>query len=81
MIPLLTIPIVMILFHARYSHQWPLLVALGWYVLAKVSEANDRVMFVFSQGLVSGHTIKHLLAALGCFTILWMLQRRKPLPA
>ena len=77
LIPLLTIPVVMLLYRARYSHQWLLLVALGWYALAKVSESNDGEVFGLSQGLISGHTVKHLLSALGCLTILVMLQSRK----
>jgi len=77
LIPLVTIAVVMVLYRARYSHQWLLLVALGWYGLAKVSEANDGEIFVLSQGLISGHTVKHLLSALGCLSIVSMLQRRK----
>lgn len=77
LIPLLTIAVVMVLYRARYSHQWLLLVALGGYALAKVSEANDGEIFVLSQGFISGHTVKHLLSALGCLPILLMLQRRK----
>jgi len=77
LIPLLTIPFVMILYRAGYSHQWLLLLALGWYALAKISEVADGEIFRLSQGIVSGHTIKHLLSALGCLSIFLMLQRRK----
>lgn len=77
LVPLLTIPAVMILFRSGYSHQWLLLVALGWYVLAKVTELYDLVIFRNTQELVSGHSIKHLLAAAGGYSILLMLQRRK----
>jgi len=80
-IPLLTALVIMSLFRPAYSHQWLLLAALGWYALAKVLEAYDRAVFVLDRGLVSGHTIKHLLAALSCLTILRMLQRRRPLRA
>jgi hypothetical protein len=38
-------------------------------------------VFLFTGGLVSGHSLKHLLAAMGCLAILWMLMRRKPLDA
>lgn len=79
LIPLLTIPAVMILFRSGYSHQWLLLVALGWYVLAKVTESYDLAIFRNTQELLSGHSIKHLLAAGGCYSILLMLQRRKAL--
>jgi hypothetical protein len=76
-IPLLIVPILMALFRPRYSHQWLLLVALACYMLAKLSEAYDREVFVFTQSLFSGHTLKHLLAALGCFSVLMMLKMRK----
>ncbi len=77
LIPLLTIPLVMILYSPRYSHQWMLLASLGWYVLAKFTEVFDKEIFGLSQNLVSGHMIKHLLSALGCLIIVLMLQRRK----
>lgn len=77
LIPLLTIPVAMALYRARYSHRWLLLVALGWYALAKLSEANDGQILAVSQGVISGHTLKHLLSALACFAVLLMLQRRK----
>ena len=77
MIPLLTIPVVMILYRAKYSHGWMLLAALGCYALAKITELGDRQIFALSQDFISGHTIKHLLSALGCLLILFMLQRRK----
>jgi hypothetical protein len=81
LIPLLTIPVVTALFRAKYSHQWLLPVALGWYALAKVCEIYDREAFLFTGGVISGHSLKHLLAAIGCLAILWMLIRRKPLHA
>ncbi len=76
-IPLLTIPVVMALFRSRYSHQPLLLLALGFYVLAKMSEAYDREIFAFTGRAVGGHAVKHLLAAACCFVILQMLRRRR----
>ncbi len=76
-VSLLIIPIVMILYRPRYSNQWLLLAGLGWYALAKVAELADGQIFILSQGLISGHTVKHLLSALGCLTIVLMLQNRK----
>ena len=78
LIPLLTIPVIMILYRPKYSHQWMLVAGLGCYALAKITELGDEQIFSFTQDLISGHTIKHLLSALGCLTILLMLQKRKP---
>jgi hypothetical protein len=75
--PLLTIPVVMVLFRPRTTHQWLLLVAVALYGVAKLAEAHDKEIFAATQHLFSGHTLKHLLAALSCLTVLAMLWRRK----
>lgn len=80
LMPMLAIPTVMILFRARYSQRWLLAAALGAYALAKLAELDDRAVFAWSRGLVGGHALKHVLSALGCFAILVMLRRRRPLP-
>jgi hypothetical protein len=77
LIPLLTIPVVMILFRPRHTRQWMLLAALALYGLAKVSEVYDKEVFAWTQQLFSGHTLKHLVAALSCLVVLVMLWRRK----
>jgi hypothetical protein len=77
LVPLLTIPAVMVLYRNAYSHQWLLLVALGWYLLAKLTEFYDLAVFQYMQELISGHSIKHLLAGAGCYSILLMLRKRK----
>lgn len=74
--PLLMIPVVMVLFPRKYPYQWLLPAALAVYLLAKVAEVYDSEVFMFSQGLLSGHTLKHLLAALSCFAVLVMLRMR-----
>ena len=78
LVPLITIPTIMILFPSQYSHQWLLLVGLGWYLLAKLTEFYDVAIYQGTQEWLSGHSIKHLLAAAGSYSILVMLQRRKP---
>ncbi|GAA3530243.1 ceramidase domain-containing protein [Zobellella aerophila] len=77
-VPLLSIPILMMLFDSGYSHRWLLLVALAWYGLAEVAEVYDLVIFQATHEVISGHTLKHLLAGGGCYSLLWMLQVRKP---
>ena len=78
LIPLLTVPAVIVLFRPKYSRQWLLLLALACYMLAKISETYDREVFAFSQSLFSGHSLKHILAASGCFSVLVMLKTRRP---
>lgn len=49
---------------------------LGAYAAAKILEAADRPIFQLLQGLVSGHSLKHLAAAVGAWFIAAMLARR-----
>jgi len=74
--PLLMVPAAMVLFRPRYTHQWVLAAALVLYVLAKLSEFYDHRVFAITHDLLSGHTIKHLLTAAGCYSILAMLRVR-----
>jgi hypothetical protein len=78
LLPMLVVPVLMLLYRPRYSHQGLLLITLSGYVLAKVAEHNDASIFAFTNDIVSGHTVKHVLAALSCYAIVVMLKRRKP---
>jgi hypothetical protein len=49
-------------------------VALGWviasYVLAKVFELGDQAVFAWTVGWISGHSLKHLVAALAAWPVI-----------
>jgi hypothetical protein len=77
-LPLVCLPLLVLLFPPRYTHTADLFVALGWYLLAKICEGEfDGPIFRLGH-VVSGHTLKHLLAALGAGWILLMLWLRRP---
>lgn len=65
------------LFPARYTRGADLLAAMGFYALAKALELLDRPIFSLGH-VVSGHTLKHLAAALGVYWVFRMLARRRP---
>jgi hypothetical protein len=76
-LPLLLVPAVVFLFPGGYTHQAYLFYALILYAAAKFAEAYDRQIFELLGGRISGHTIKHLLAAGSCLVIVLMLRRRQ----
>jgi hypothetical protein len=77
--PLLTIPLLLYLFPTRYTHAGDVLVALGWYLLAKGLEVSFVDHGIYAAGrLVSGHTLKHLAAALGAYWLFRMVRYRRP---
>jgi hypothetical protein len=65
--PMLAIPVVLIANRAPKRELIAFLAAIGLYALAKGCELADSLLFV--QLPVSGHTLKHLLAALGALCI------------
>jgi hypothetical protein len=64
-----------VLFPPRYSRSADLLWVAGLYVLAKIAEALDTSILETTR-LVSGHTLKHLIAALAVYGVLRMLVKR-----
>jgi hypothetical protein len=72
------IPLIAILFPSRYTRGRIVFLVFAVYVFAKVFELLDGA--VYSMGhVVSGHVIKHIIAALGAYLILYMLQSRRPM--
>jgi len=62
----------------RYTRGRDLIVIAGLYGFAKLLEALDRVIFRWG-GVVSGHTLKHLVSGVAGYWILRMLQKRRPI--
>ena len=71
--------VLVLLLPARFSHRQYLLYALACYVLAKLAELGDRQLMEWSGGALSGHSLKHLLAAAGVLCFYVMLKRREPI--
>jgi hypothetical protein len=76
--PLLGVPLMMALFPPRYTRGADLFGSLEWYGAAKCFERLDANIFALGH-LISGHTLKHLAAGLGCYWILRMLRARQPI--
>jgi hypothetical protein len=74
--PMLAIPYVIAVFPGRYTHRHYLLYGVGLYALAKVAEYNDREFYVLVSGAMSGHSLKHLVAAAATYCVYLMLRWR-----
>jgi hypothetical protein len=77
---LLLIIMLGIILPSRYTHGAVMYRVIGLYGIAKIAESLDREIYALS-GVISGHTLKHLLGALAVYWILRMLQRRCPVMA
>lgn len=72
--PMLALPLICALFPTRrLTHGAYLFWMLFWYALARIPEILDREVFALLGQTLSGHTIKHLLAAVAGLVALRML--------
>ena len=72
--PMAAIPVIFWLFRDyRYTDGKPLLLVIGWYIGSKILEHFDTQVLELAGGAVSGHSLKHLAAAVATFLILRML--------
>ena len=44
-------------------------------ILIRVSEYNDKSIYKLTGGTISGHTLKHILAALDIYLIIIILEK------
>lgn len=72
--------LIVLMFPARYTRGSDLAIVVGLYALAKILETFDKQMFR-AEPFVSGHTLKHLVAAAAGYWLLRMLRKRGPVIA
>jgi hypothetical protein len=71
------IPLIAVLFPSRYTRGRIVFTVFTVYVFAKVFELLDSAVYSLGH-VVSGHVIKHIIAAAASYLILDMLRRRRP---
>jgi hypothetical protein len=77
-LPMLMIPMILLMFDAKFTHDRAIWWFLGWYLVAKVLEIFDGQIYEWLP-LISGHSLKHLAASIGCLVFLRYLQNRTAL--
>jgi hypothetical protein len=78
--PLVALVFIALAFPARYSHRGYLVLGLAFYALAKGAEFADAAIYAATSHLISGHSVKHLLAAIAPYCVYLMLCNRHALP-
>ena len=74
--PMLLIPLLLWLYPPRYSGDRDILTVIGLYLLALSFDFMDRQIAALT-GVVSGHTLKHIIAALAMYWVVVRLRRRR----
>lgn len=73
--PLLTIPIILLTFPARFTHKSAYWWLISAYFIAKVLEHFDAQIHSLLV-IISGHSLKHIAAAIGLYVLLRGYQQR-----
>ncbi|GAA4236294.1 ceramidase domain-containing protein [Postechiella marina] len=74
--PMLAIPVVLLFFKSNYNKVYAYWLLLLAYVMAKFLECFDYQMFEYLK-IISGHSLKHLIAAIGLFVLLYSYTKRE----
>lgn len=73
---ILLTPLLLWLYPPRYNGDRDILTVIGLYSLALLFDFSDRLVFSLTGGFISGHTIKHVIAALAAYWVVLHLKRR-----
>lgn len=76
--PILVTPFIIMIYPNSYTHTTYMYISVALYVIAKILEVLDKQIYLFLWKTVSGHSLKHVVAAYGIFLLAIMLQKRKP---
>lgn len=76
--PCLAVPLMFLVCAPKYTGTLYWIVAAALYAFAKVLEHFDSAIFSIGH-IVSGHTLKHLVAAAACLAVLGYFQTRRPI--
>ncbi|GMH14995.1 hypothetical protein Nepgr_016836 [Nepenthes gracilis] len=75
-VPCIALPLMALLLPPMYTHSTYWLWAAAFYLLAKIEEAEDKPIYKLTHHIVSGHTLKHLFAAVVPVFLMLMLAKR-----
>jgi hypothetical protein len=76
-LPMLMIPFLLLTFKAHYTQIRGYWILLFCYLLAKVFEHFDREIYTLLGQVISGHSLKHMVAALGMYILLVSYENRE----
>lgn len=71
------VTLVMLLTRSPYTRTWDLAIVVILFGIARFFEFSDHEIFELTRGIISGHTLKHLAAALAGIWLIRMIWKRK----
>lgn len=69
--------LIMLLTPSPYDRKGDIGIVIVFFGLARLFELYDHQIYIFSEGIFSGHTLKHIAAAVAGIWLIRMLAKRK----
>jgi len=76
-LPGVLIPLILIMYDPASTRRGPVVMAFMFYFLVKLAELFDRAVFGLTAGIISGHALKHVFAAVGIYYVTIMFLEAK----
>jgi hypothetical protein len=74
--PIVAIPLILWLYKSPFRHGREVVPIFLFFGLAKLTESLDEQIYEAFSGIISGHSLKHLLMAAAGFFIIKLIRRR-----
>jgi len=74
--PMIVLPLIFVLFKPSHTGTTYFVGILVWYLLAKICEYFDSQLFHLTNESVSGHTLKHIAAAVATYGLVRYVRQR-----
>ncbi len=74
--PLVAVPVMLTWFPSPYEGRRYIVCLIVFYFIAKGLEFYDVNLFALTGGIISGHSLKHLSAGMGCYFLVRYLKER-----
>jgi hypothetical protein len=78
LLPFLAIMMILVLFPSKYNRISGWVHVLLWLVLSRVFEFSDLSIYQATNHFISGHTLKHVSAAIALVYLIWHMGHRVP---
>ncbi|UCC55221.1 MAG: ceramidase domain-containing protein [Gammaproteobacteria bacterium] len=75
-LPMVLIPVILLLFQSRLNRSIFLWAMIAAYVVSKIAEYFDAELYA-AGGILSGHSVKHIAAAVGTLFLYMALRKRR----
>jgi len=75
LLPIITVLVVLTFFSSKFNNSKGYWILFCCYILAKVFEHFDEEIYTY-LGVISGHSLKHLVAAIGLYSLVYTFEKR-----